>query len=71
MKRVTACDEMPGHGCAHDAEADEADIRHVWIPLRKNAPQAATAARERSASSQPSPASVVVFGLYSQPTQPR
>ena len=58
-------DEMPRHGPAHDAEPDESDLRHIRSPL--NLPEGqATAAR----ASQPSPSTVVVFGLYSQPIQP-
>ena len=63
---VAGVDQVDGHRAAHDAEADEGDVRHVVILVSA----VVGAARGRLAGSQPKLSAVVVDGLYSRPTQP-
>ena len=57
-ERVAGCLQVPSHGPAHDAEPNEADLGQETPPPA------------RYGRIQPRPASVVVAGAYSQPTQP-
>ncbi|MNT61495.1 hypothetical protein D3C72_1991450 [compost metagenome] len=84
-QRVAGGAQVARHRCAHDAQADEADVAlvcHIDVSLYEiksvlvgvggnGLPQGYRSGHcTPCAARQPSPASVAVFGLYSQPIQP-
>ncbi len=64
VQRMPARQQMARHGRAHDAQSDESQCCHVDLRFVVNV------CLFYSAASQPSPAVVVVLGLYSQPMWP-
>ncbi|CAM5587583.1 hypothetical protein SSTU70S_03743 [Stutzerimonas stutzeri] len=65
---VTGFLQVECHGQTHDAGADESDFSHESSPSIQSG--VASVQIALCAFIQPRPASVVVAGLYSQPTQP-
>ena len=65
---VAGVDQVAGHRRAHDAEADEADLRGAESVMSVSFVVGMRQCARRWR--QPRPASVVAAGLYSQPIQP-
>ena len=71
---VAGGDKMAAHGGAHDAEANETELkglRHdVFLNVERRATEGHWPRNQLASERQPRPASVVVAGLYSQPIHP-